>query len=322
MRELSMLSGSDLRRSVLRILVTSVLVGLLFGTLGPFGTFERMATAERYAFWMACILAGACLHVPAYWLSRYVGALYGWPQLVLLPLSAVLAAIPMTLMVNGIAVSLLGASTLDGFVELYPLVLAISLPVQLMSHLLQLWAEGKLAPETPASPDAGGQPDPAAASEPPLQVMAESADLADRVNADQELASSAPAPAIAPAIPSASEPVVVAAPSMVGGLAPRFLARIPARLGRDLLALEMEDHYLRVHTRLGSDLILIRMRDAVAELDGLEGLQVHRSWWVARAAVDRIDRDGKTMKLSLVNGLSVTVARDRQGEVRAAGWVA
>ncbi|MBS0221407.1 MAG: hypothetical protein JSR91_11775 [Proteobacteria bacterium] len=55
------------------------------------------------------------------------------------------------------------------------------------------------------------------------------------------------------------------APETVGG-ASDFFRRIPPALGRDLLALEMEDHYLRIHTTLGSDLILLRLRDAIAEL--------------------------------------------------------
>ena len=102
---------------------------------------------------------------------------------------------------------------------------------------------------------------------------------------------------------------------------PAFLARIPAKLGRDLLALEMEDHYVRVHTAAGSDLILMRLRDAVAELAGLDGLQVHRSHWVAAAAVTGVERkpDGK-LTLVLRNGLRVPVSRSYAADVRAAGW--
>lgn len=103
---------------------------------------------------------------------------------------------------------------------------------------------------------------------------------------------------------------------------PRLYARIPPRLGRDLLALAMEDHYVRVHTALGSDLILMRLRDAVAELDGVPGLQVHRSHWVAADAVAAVERrpDGK-MTLVLTNGLRVPVSRSYAGDVRAAGWL-
>jgi hypothetical protein len=102
---------------------------------------------------------------------------------------------------------------------------------------------------------------------------------------------------------------------------PRFLERLPKQIGCDLLALEMEDHYVRAHTAAGSALILMRMRDAVAELDGLEGLQVHRSWWVARAAVDSAVQDGRNMRLRLKNGIEAPVARNSQLALRDAGWL-
>lgn len=96
-----------------------------------------------------------------------------------------------------------------------------------------------------------------------------------------------------------------------------FLARIPPHLGRELLAVETEDHYLRIHTPAGSDLVLMRMRDAVAELAPVDGLRVHRSWWVARTAVECTVRDGTTLTLTLRSGLSVPVARTQRRAVRA-----
>jgi hypothetical protein len=45
-----------------------------------------------------------------------------------------------------------------------------------------------------------------------------------------------------------------------------FLRRIPANLGTELLYIEVEDHYLRVHTPLGSDLLLFRLADAGAQI--------------------------------------------------------
>ncbi|MEL7708157.1 LytTR family DNA-binding domain-containing protein [Citromicrobium bathyomarinum] len=101
----------------------------------------------------------------------------------------------------------------------------------------------------------------------------------------------------------------------------RFLDRLPAHLGSDLLALEMEDHYVRVHTALGSELILLRMRDAVAELDGIDGAQVHRSWWVARDAVEDVKRDGRNLRLVLTGGLEAPVSRARIAELKGAGWL-
>lgn len=108
--------------------------------------------------------------------------------------------------------------------------------------------------------------------------------------------------------------------TLVASAAPRFLLRVPTRLGRDLLCLQAEDHYVRVHTALGDDLVLHRFSDAVEELDGLRGLRVHRSWWIAEDAVqDVVRRDRKTWLL-LRNGLEVPVSRTYLPAVREAGW--
>ena len=100
-----------------------------------------------------------------------------------------------------------------------------------------------------------------------------------------------------------------------------FFRRVPPALGRDLLALEMEDHYLRIHTALGSDLILLRLRDALAELGPARGRQVHRSWWVAEGAVASAERDARRPLLVLRNGLRVPVSKTFREQVKQAGWL-
>lgn len=110
------------------------------------------------------------------------------------------------------------------------------------------------------------------------------------------------------------------APAAVERRSP-FLDRLPPHLGTTLIALEMEDHYVRAHTALGSDLILMRMRDAIAELAGVPGMQVHRSWWVAQAAVTGVERDGRNVRLELANGLRAPVSRERVAALREAGWI-
>lgn len=99
-----------------------------------------------------------------------------------------------------------------------------------------------------------------------------------------------------------------------------FFARLPPALGTDLLALEMEDHYVRAHTARGSDIILMRMRDAVAELGTLEGAQVHRSWWVARSAVDGTRREGRNIRLQLTGGLEAPVSRNMAPQLKQDDW--
>lgn len=101
---------------------------------------------------------------------------------------------------------------------------------------------------------------------------------------------------------------------------PRLLARLPAHVGYRVLCLEMEDHYVRVHATGGSALLLMRLADAIAELDGVDGMQVHRSWWVARAAVTGIRRDNRSLRLDLENGMQVPVSRSYAALLRASGW--
>lgn len=100
-----------------------------------------------------------------------------------------------------------------------------------------------------------------------------------------------------------------------------FRARWPSSLSGRLLALEMEDHYLRVHTSAGEALILCRMRDAARDLADADGMRVHRSYWVARAAVRDIRRKAKRPVLVLENGLEVPVGRSFIPRLRAAGWL-
>lgn len=102
---------------------------------------------------------------------------------------------------------------------------------------------------------------------------------------------------------------------------PRFLERLPPKLrGARLFAVEAQDHYLRLHTSKGEDLILMRLSDAVVELEGIEGAQTHRSWWVAREAVTEAKRGDGRAVLTLANGAEAPVSRAYAKALREAGW--
>ena len=106
-----------------------------------------------------------------------------------------------------------------------------------------------------------------------------------------------------------------------GETSARFLERLPPKLrGGKLLAVEAQDHYLRLHTSKGQDLILMRLADAVAELEGIEGAQTHRSWWVAKAAVQDARRGDGRATLTLVSGVEAPVSRAYAKALREAGW--
>ncbi|WP_439476652.1 LytTR family DNA-binding domain-containing protein [Brevundimonas sp.] len=101
----------------------------------------------------------------------------------------------------------------------------------------------------------------------------------------------------------------------------RFIDRLPFKLrGAAIRAVQSEDHYLRIHTDRGSDLILMRLSDALTELEGLEGAQTHRSWWVAKDAVRDVSRGDGRATLTLEGGVEAPVSRRYAKALRDAGW--
>ncbi|CAN5407167.1 LytTR family DNA-binding domain-containing protein [soil metagenome] len=107
----------------------------------------------------------------------------------------------------------------------------------------------------------------------------------------------------------------------VGAAPARFPDRLPMKLrGAAIRAVQAEDHYLRIHTDRGSDLILMRLSDALDELQGLEGAQTHRSWWVARDTVRAVARGDGRATLTLDGGVEAPVSRKYAKALRDAGW--
>jgi hypothetical protein len=118
--------------------------------------------------------------------------------------------------------------------------------------------------------------------------------------------------------PAVPVPAAPAPGRETSGSFPRaLLSRLPSRLGEEIVALEAEDHYLRVHTSRGSDLVLMRLSDAIAAIGPDLGLQVHRSWWVAEDAICEIFRAEQRSQLRLSNGLLVPVGRTYSAAVRS-----
>ena len=117
----------------------------------------------------------------------------------------------------------------------------------------------------------------------------------------------------APLAPSAIAPAATTA---------AFTDRLPAKFrAADILAVSAEDHYLRVHTSAGETMILMRLADAIRELTGIEGLQVHRSWWVARNGFAETNRDDGKLTLKLKSGAEAPVSRTYAKAVKDAGWL-
>ena len=93
----------------------------------------------------------------------------------------------------------------------------------------------------------------------------------------------------------------------------RFLDRVPEVLGRDLVALSSDLHYLHVHTIEGKTMLLGSLA-AVAEAFRDEGMQVHRSHWVADSHVTRVQVSGGKAWCVMSTGLRIPVSRRRRAE--------
>jgi hypothetical protein len=89
----------------------------------------------------------------------------------------------------------------------------------------------------------------------------------------------------------------------------RFLSRLPREIGHDIISISMQDHYVHVTTRRGSAMVLIRFSDAVSELAGYPGAQLHRSHWVAGGQAKRILREKSRTMVELVDGRRLPVSR-------------
>ena len=229
----------------------AIALGVFLGFAGPFGSFQSLASPQRYAFWFALVAAGYGLVIATLQVLRPTAAFARLPKLAAIVLVGLVSTLPFMFVVAWALDVVFGRSTPPG--RLVSLFLSVA-SVQLVVAGIALWPF--LAPRGPAPP-------------------------ADDPDAD------------------------------------RFFARLPDRLGRDLLALEAQDHYLMVHTRRGSALIHMRLSEAVQLMPAQLGLQAHRRWWVARNEIAGLRRDGHQTRIELTGGLIVPVGRTYLAAVRS-----
>lgn len=100
---------------------------------------------------------------------------------------------------------------------------------------------------------------------------------------------------------------------------PPILDRLPFEKRGALVALSVEDHYVRVQTVKGEEMILMRLSDAMREVGETAGAQVHRSHWAAFQAVAGARREGERAILTMTTGAEIPVSRANLPKIRAAG---
>ncbi|GAA0475530.1 LytTR family DNA-binding domain-containing protein [Parasphingorhabdus litoris] len=251
-------------------LLVMALIGLVFGFLGPFGTYA-MPVALRLAYWVGFIIIGYAIFRPvsisAGWLRESIAMPFWTAEL----LATAIAALPLTFLI-GFAISgmrfdpsFLG----DRFLILYLQCAVIGFGIFLFMRLL-------FGPDGSDTEREGVQePEPREIEADPVKIAAVQTKLHDRQSG------------------------------------------IPDRI----IALGVEDHYVRVHGPERAEMLLMRLSDAIREMEPLEGMQVHRSWWVARDAIVTSKREGRNLRLSLSGGLEVPVSRAYVTKLKQSGWI-
>lgn len=131
----------------------------------------------------------------------------------------------------------------------------------------------------------------------------------------------------APEPPAAEPPAAEALAPVPSVAAPSVPVAVPCDAPELILASERfdpaqiryitsEEHYLRITLKGGMRHLRGRIADVEAQMPPALGLRVHRSHWVARAAVQGVERADPSVRLVLTCGTKIPVARGRQAAVR------
>lgn len=96
-----------------------------------------------------------------------------------------------------------------------------------------------------------------------------------------------------------------------------FLSLVAREVGGEILSISSELHYVRVRTSTGSGMLLYNLRDAIRDLTGISGTQIHRSHWVAQKYIARVENKNGQKICVLTDGTELPISRRRQQEVLA-----
>jgi hypothetical protein len=184
--------------------LVAILLGLLLGFAGPFGSYPAFPTATRYAFWLGLTAAGVVAAITA---DAVLPMTRLHARAIRSGVVALVSAVPMTFVVAW-TMSLVQPGRIYTPQQLPALFAAVT-AIQLLIVYVAIVA----APRSGSAEPPGRAPP---ALEPGVEAMR----------------------AVFPAA---------------------LLSRLPPGIGSDIIALETEDHYLRVHAAGGSALILMRM---------------------------------------------------------------
>jgi hypothetical protein len=259
-----------LRRALLEFWAMLFMAGVV-GFLGPFGTYLAGDFISRFGRWLVLLLGAYVLVRPIMILWRWIAEATGLPRGSMVFWGVIAASFPMAFLWQWEGRDEM--KLLGGYSGVLPFTLLCSLAIMAV-----VWWAARADAHLFLHYAGGSQVD----------------------QATTHWSGN----------PAANPPLAAAAAPESSPNRPRLYARLSPRFEGPILALESEDHYVRVHGMQHSELLLLRLRDAIAEMDDETGEQTHRSWWVARGAVSQVVGTGRNRQIELVNGKHAPVARD------------
>lgn len=88
-----------------------------------------------------------------------------------------------------------------------------------------------------------------------------------------------------------------------------FLSSIEPALQGEILHLEAQEHYVNIVTSQEKRMVLSRFSDLIRELPIDQGMQVHRSHWIAYSAIKETVFEGQSLKIITIYDEIVLVSR-------------
>ena len=310
---------------IIMMVTCSTVVACTFALVGPIGFYyiesplERVGYAVAYTF--LCLPVFYALYVLVYYVLRFRKPLEILAGLAFVSLFGSFQCSAVMHTIESLTHPRYPAAA--GFVQVCLLVGISSLSCTIL-YFYVVWQRVRhIAPV--AEPSATGRDVPAVSRVASEVATASDGDLSPTVAVEDESVEGQDESADSRAHPNGDEPTAEQAPAnpqQIAAYRPAqqagaLLRLLPDRLGKDLIYIKSEDHYLEVHTTVGSSLIKMRFADAVAEL-GDRGIQVHRSYWVATSHVTRTLKSGKRTLLRLTGDHKVPVSVTHMPTVRAA----
>lgn len=120
-----------------------------------------------------------------------------------------------------------------------------------------------------------------------------------------------------PLTPSDEKLEEVSAPAKAPEPENHLLAQLPEYLGREVVYIASELHYLRVTTTQGECLILYSLQNAIKDLsEAYQGIQTHRSYWVNQRYVEKIVGKAADRQILTTQGQLVPISRRKYKEVK------